>query len=159
MKQFSWPLQKLLDVTLDREQVLKLELAKMAAEISRLTTEAQCRRVEINRRIAELQARALVQRLERREMVMRWSLAQEAAIEKLLKDVRAIEERRGQTMDQYMALRTKRQGLERLREQSQARWRRQVHRHDQVRTDEAAQVAHLRRQLQVARRTTDEVTL
>ncbi len=73
MKRFSWPLQRLLDLALQKEQVLEGQLARLAAEIAALRQEARRLREDISRRLRELSAVALAERLRRREMFAVWS--------------------------------------------------------------------------------------
>lgn len=158
MKRFSWPLQRLLDLALQREHILRGQLAKLANEIRSLRQQVRRIRQDVAERLSELARQELAQRLSRREVFLRWATLQEVEIAQRQEQVRTLQEQRVKLLEQFYRNRSTRQTFERLRDESLLRYRKEVSRAQQGRLDEAAQSAHARGMIQRRLRQPHEVT-
>ena len=157
MKRFSWPLQRLLDLAVQKEQVLQGQVLKLAQEIRSLHREVRQIRSQIADRLRDLAAQPLMERLARREVFLRWSTSRESEIAGKLGQAQALQEERKSLLEEFRRARTTRKTLERLREESLLRYKRQCLRTEQGRLDEAAQGAHARGTIQKRMRESHEV--
>ena len=147
MKRFSWPLQRLLDLAVQKEQTLQGQVLKLAREIRSLREEVRQIRSQIAERLRELAQQPLMERLARREIFLRWSVSRESEIASTLGQITALQERRKSLLEEFHRARAARKTLERLREESLLRYKKQCLRTEQGRLDEAAQGAHARRSM------------
>jgi flagellar biosynthesis chaperone FliJ len=145
MKMFSWPLQRLLDLAVQKEQILQGQVLKLAQEIRSLQREVRQIRSQIADRLRDLGLQSLAERLARREVFLRWSISREGEIADKGAQAAALREKRTSLLQEFHRARSARKTLERLREESLLRYKKQSLRTEQVRLDEAAQGAHARR--------------
>ena len=145
MKKFHWPLQRLLDVTAQRETAARAALFALAnamvvrrGEIAVLTS----RRRDV---LDELARDDVQRRMARQDFIM-------AAADALTRQARAKEielaelaTRRKTKMAELMQLRARRKLLETLRERALTQWRNEQNRQEQAQLDESASVAFVRR--------------
>ena len=145
MKRFSWPMQRLLDLTLQKEEAIRAELIRLASDLAALRHQMRQKRQAIRQRLTDLAAQSLERRLGRQEMFVRWSAAQEKEIAALRERAGVVETRRKQMLQKYAQMRSYRQMLERLRVQSLDRYRKERLRWEQKHLDEAARISHIRK--------------
>jgi flagellar export protein FliJ len=148
MKQFSWPLQRLLDLAVQKEQILQGQLLKLAGEIRSLRQEVRQIHQDVADRLAELGRQQLAQRLARREVFLRWATLRENEIALKQAQAQTLQEQRRKLLEQLHSARSARKTFERLREESLLRYKKQALRAQQGRLDEAAQSAHARGMIQ-----------
>lgn len=157
MKRFSWPLQRLLDVTAQREQALRGEIASLAAQAALVVADIRERRAQMTAMLADLGTLELQQRLARQEVLMRCAGAYEQQIDALHKRLTDLRAQRQQKMTQLLDVRSRRQTLEKLRDGAMDRWRAEYARWEQKQTDEAAAMAFARGMIQGRRVAQSEV--
>ena len=150
MKRFSWPLQRLLDLAVQKEQILQGQVLKLAREVRSLRQEVRQIRQQILDRLRELALQPLMERLARREVFLRWSTSRESEIAGKLGQIQVLQEKRRSLLEEFHRARAARKTLERLREESLLRYKKQCLRTEQGRLDEAAQGAHARRGMGVS---------
>jgi flagellar biosynthesis chaperone FliJ len=149
MKMFSWPLQRLLDLAVQKEQILQGQVLKLAQEIRSLHQEVRQIRRQIADRLRDLALQPLIERLARREVFLRWTISRESEIAAKEGQAAALREKRKSLLEEFHKARSARKTLERLREESLLRYKKQLQRTEQGRLDEAAQGAHARRNMGV----------
>lgn len=148
MKRFRWPLQRLLEVTLQRERALQVELFRLSRQIAAVHQEIFRRRAAMRVALAELAQEALARRLARQQIFMEYSAAEEVRLDRLREELKNLQERRTETMTALAKKRTSRKALERLREQAFGRHVREMTREEQKQLDESSQVAFVNKMLQ-----------
>jgi len=144
MKRFHWPLQRLLDVTYQRERSQKAEVLGLSRRIAQLRQEALVCRATVRRLVAEIAAMEFSERIRRHGEVMKRSDAQEQRIRRLERRLTELADERRAKTEALVQTRKKREALERLREEA-----RQEHLRDQLRAeqnefDESAHVGKAR---------------
>ena len=150
MKRFHWPLQRLLDVTLQRESAARAALLALAQAIAAKREAIASEQARMKALLEALAAEPFERRVVQQDTVMK-------AADRIDKHVRALEAHlatllaeRKDRMAALLALRSKRQTLENLRDEAYAKWRRQQELLEQKQLDEAASVAFARKMTSVS---------
>jgi flagellar biosynthesis chaperone FliJ len=148
MKRFRWPLQRLLEVTNQRELALRSQLLSLTQELARCHGRIMAAQAHLRGLLEHVGRQAdLHQRIRLQELL----LSSSQVIERQLRDWRAqlrqLQQERAQKTPQLVAAKRKRQTLERLQAQALERYRQEVGRLEQGQLDEAATVAFARRAL------------
>jgi flagellar export protein FliJ len=147
MKRFRWSLQRLLDVTVQRERALRAELVALSGRISRLREEILRRRAVLRTLLEELGRQDIERRIRNQEVFMTFSAAEERRIRRLNENLKELESQRAQKTAQLLKTRTSRKTLERLREEAYQRYVKEARRIEQKQLDESGNVAFARRLL------------
>ena len=116
MKRFVWPLERLLDVTRRREELLQAEMAKLLAEIERLRNEVSRRRGLLQRMLVDLAAQPLEKRLPGQQTFLAFATSVEREIAGLEGQIAQLQATRARTNERLQKERMQRQTLERLRQ-------------------------------------------
>jgi GAF domain-containing protein len=103
MAKFRWPLQRLLDVKIQREIAARNELFRLSRELAKLRQEIIRRRSGIRTMLEELAACEFERRLPRQESVIRSCVVDEEQIRKLEAQLRDLEVQRSKKMEQFLA--------------------------------------------------------
>ncbi|MBS3734251.1 MAG: hypothetical protein KGY99_04920 [Phycisphaerae bacterium] len=144
MKRFTWPLQRLLDVTAQRELALRAELFAFARRIAQQRQQIVHRRSVLDGMLEALGRDASAERLTRQELFMRYAETARQEIDSLNMQLESLRKQRRQKTAEFSKIRSSRKALERLREQARRRWRRDYMRFEQKVTDENANLAYAR---------------
>ncbi len=148
MKRFHWPLQRLLEVTLQREQMLRVKLFALANQIVAVHQEMFRRQACLRSTLAELTQMVFDRRLPRQQIFMAYSAAEEARGDRLKKKLKDLQERRTEMMTDFARKRSLREGLERLREEALKRYAREIAKQERKQLDESFQVAFVHKMLE-----------
>lgn len=145
MKRFRWPLQRVLEVTVQREKAVRSELFDLARQVVMARQEVVSRRAVIRGLLSDLGRLEAMQRLARQTAVMGFvDLAQKALI--ALEDrVRQLDEQRKRKTQEFIRIKQSRETLERLRSEALGRHLREMQKLEQKHLDESASVAFARR--------------
>ena len=142
MKRFVWPLQRLLEVTQQREEALRAVLAALADRIAHTRDEIQRKQQAIRSQLALLAAHPNVrERIDRLQAMRDCFDAAARRVAALAGAMGELEARRRETIDLLTRTRVSRRTLQRLREEARGRHARQQRRAEQKQLDEAAAVA------------------
>ncbi|MFW6065549.1 MAG: hypothetical protein ACOC9S_01890 [Planctomycetota bacterium] len=144
MKRFRWRLQRVLDVTVQREKALRAELFALSRRIVRLRQEIIRRRADLRSVLSDLAGRPPAERIARQEVFMGCAEAVEKEIARLDSEARALEATRSERTQTFMRLRSSRQTLERMREETYRSHMREQLKLEQKQFDESAQVSFAR---------------
>ena len=145
MKRFKWPLQRLLDVTVQREQALRQELLGLSREMARVRQEVFRRLSVLRSLLAELASQELPERIPKQQVFLKYSDAGEREIRRLRDTLKALESQRREKTNQFLSTRSSRETLERRRaEAKQLHIRRQL-KLEQSQLDEGAHVSYARK--------------
>jgi flagellar export protein FliJ len=147
MKRFKWPLQRLLDVTSQRELALRAELFALSRDIARLRQHIVTLRAVLRALLADLGRQALEQRIPQQELFMRSAVTDEKRIARLRKELDDKEKLRADKTRQFLKVKASRETLERLREEARLRHRKEMESAELKQLDESSQVSFVRRTL------------
>ena len=145
MKRFRWPLQRLLDVTVQKELALRAELFALARRMSELHQEIIRRHSLLRELLGRLGKAPLDQRIADQQIFMRTLAVEQRCIGRLESRLGELREQRQAAAEKLAGARRSRKTLERLREEARSRHRREVRKQEQKRLDETASVAFARR--------------
>ncbi len=141
MKRFKWPLQRLLDVTVLREQALRNELLGLFREMARTRQQIFRRQAVLRVALDDLAAKQLARRIAQQEVFMSCADRCEQEIRQLTRRLGALGSQRREKMEQFMRTRASVETLQRKREEA-----RRLHMSEQIkveqgRLDESAHIA------------------
>ena len=147
MSAFRWSLQRVLDVALQREELIDAELARLAAEVRACETNLRRRHKALADLAADVGRRALGQRLgDQQLMLAQWPVAQRE-LASLAEAIAAAQVKRQQVMQQRAEARRWRRRLEHLRDKALAAHRKEELAAEQKQMDDLAQSGGIRRRL------------
>lgn len=141
MKRFAWPLQRLLDIAVQREQALRGELAAMAEQIDQARRKVMQRRALLRHALDELDRLPIEQRLVQQPTFLAASGVAQRQIEGLEGRVAELKTKRQDVARKFMKVRSQRQTLEKLRQRAMDRYRADQARLEQKQSDEVAGIA------------------
>jgi Na+/phosphate symporter len=141
VKRFRWRLQRLLDVTARREQMLRWELLATAREMARVRVAIAVRQVTIRSTLARLATMTVDERLARQAAAMIGCAANEAQLTRLRSELGELEKKKAELLKKFMHERARHKTLDRLRSQALERHNREQGRLEQHQFDESAQTA------------------
>jgi len=147
MKRFTWPLQRLLGVTIQRQRALRAELFRLSRELARVRQEIVRRKATLRAMLSDLGDEEFQVRLPRQQVVLSCSAAAEKEMKKLQVQLGALEQHRKELTDQFVKVKAKRESLERLREEAYQRYLKDLSRLEQKQLDDSAQIAFARKLL------------
>jgi hypothetical protein len=145
MKRFSWRLQRVLEITAQRERLLRAEVLALAHEIARVRHEIAARRKTVQTILDDLGRKALADRLGEQTIVLACAAAEERILAGLQGRREALESERKLKTEQFMKQRTLRRSLERLRETAYDKYRQAMAAREQAEFDEVSHIAFARR--------------
>jgi flagellar biosynthesis chaperone FliJ len=144
VKRFHWPLQRLLDVTHQREQSQRAELLTISRQIAHFRQQALMRRAKVQALLAEMASVELSERLRRHRDFILCSESHERQIRQLEEQISRLTVQRSDKTRQLLKTRKSRQTLERLCEQARQEHVREQLKIEQKQFDETAHVAKTR---------------
>ena len=145
MKRFTWPLQRLLDVTAQRETAARAALFALAHAMVALRGRMA---VLVSRRrelLDGLSRDDIERRMARQDFIMASADAMTRQERTMETELTELATRRKARMAELMRHRARRQLLEKLRERALAQWRHEQNRQEQLQLDETASIAFARR--------------
>lgn len=142
MKRFKWPLQRLLDVTVQREQALRAELLALSREIAGARQEIFRRQAVLRSLLAELAQQQLPQRIPKQQVFLNCSESADRDIRRLREALKGLESRRREKSDSFLQTRARRETLERRRAEARGLHIRQQLKLEQIQFDEGAHISH-----------------
>jgi len=145
MKRFQWRLQRVLDITEQREQVVRAELFALAGAITRVRQEIIRRQVLLRTVLEELAKKGLAERLAQQILFLQQSVSAAREIDRLKGDLAGLEAQRTEKTALFMRLRGQRETLERLRAEARERHRREEDKREQAQFDETTHIAFARK--------------
>ena len=146
MKRFQWRLQRVLDITERREQVVRGELFALAGALTRVRQEIIRRQVLLRTVLEELARKGLAERIAQQILFFQQSASVTREIDRLKAELAKLEAERAEKTAVFMRLRGQRQTLERLRAEARERHRREEDKREQAQFDETAHIAFARKQ-------------
>ena len=138
MRRFQWPLQRVLDVKIQQERAMRMELVRLSQDIAAAHRDLFRRQAFLRGVLADLAGQAVQQRLpEQREFMLR-SATEEAQLDRLREELKALQDRRSEKTIALSRIRSARETLEGLREESLLEHTRAALKQDQKKLDESS---------------------
>lgn len=147
MKKFIWPLQRLLDVKKKQEDATQTELVALLEQSTAIRGRIMMQKILIRNLLRNLQNVNPEQRLEQQNMFMQHIHIEDMKIDELNKELKSIEIKRREKMEQRMSLRKFRKGLERLRDKALSEYHLHMNREEQKLLDESTHITFSRKHL------------
>ncbi len=144
MKAFRWSLQRLLEITRQKELVLQGRLFQLSQEITSVHQQILHHRLIRRAVLAELAHQELEVRFRRQHVFMQFFQNAKARIERLREKLKALQDQRGEVMEKFTRTKSSREGLEKVRENALQRHRREMDALEQKQLDESSQIAFVR---------------
>ena len=141
MKRFKWPLQTLLDVTIQRELSLRGELLELSRKVFRLRHQILRRRAAHRTTLTALAREEFLRRIARQEVFFRCSDTDQKQLRQLDEQLSEREAQRSETMQRFLKTKASRETLERRRAEARELHMREQMRLEQKQLDEGAQIA------------------
>lgn len=147
MKRFHWSLQRLLDLTVQREQAIRAELSELMTRIARTVSEIRQWRSFLQELLEDLDGEAFAARIDRQQVFFDYSPTIEKRIEALGRRRDELEAQRERKIEQFREVHSSRETLERLRAEAERRHRRDEERREQRDVDDRNNMAYARKTL------------
>ncbi len=145
MKRFDWPLQKLLDVTVQRERAMRADVAAVNARIAEARDQIDRRRELIRTLMEDLGGQSLTDRIANQQTFHRFSQACEQEIDRLWGVKGKLEKEKERLTGELLALRSERKTLETLREEAWKQYCAEAQKQQQKELDDTVNTAFARR--------------
>jgi len=145
VKRFTWRLDRVYEVTQQRQRGLRSELFMLAQQIARVHEAILYRRTRLRGLLEDMADRSLPDRMAEQAVFMQFVGVEEEAMRRLSARRADLEATRAETHRRFIQVRATCKRLERLREEAYRQYVREVAREEQKRLDESAHVAHARR--------------
>jgi hypothetical protein len=145
VKRFVWRLQRVLDITEQRESALRQELLALANQIIAVQQEILLRQAVVRGLLDDLGRRELIERMADQVVVLACAAAEERLLDRLRARQAALQAARSAKTDQFLRVRSTRRTLERLREEARLKYLREMDRQEQSQLDEAFHISFARK--------------
>lgn len=145
MKKFHWKLERVLDITAQREKALRSGLFALAQAVVRVRRAIVERRTVLRILLEEMGRRPLADRLAEQAVVMAYSAGEQRELRRLDARLAELEAERARKRERFLQTRSMRETLERMREQAREDYLRQVAKREQSEFDEQAHLAFARK--------------
>ena len=140
MKRFAWPLQRLLDVTGQKELAARAAVAEVNGQIA-LTREAIARRLRmLQDLLAQMAGQDIQARINGQSVWLACTPGKDRHLVRLQGRLAELEQAKAERMRQLAQLRQQRRTYEKLREEAQKRYSQELNRFEQAQLDESATV-------------------
>ena len=144
MKRFKWPLQRLLEVTIQQGLALRAQLFALSRKIADVHKEILHRRISLRDALREFARRPVQKRMHEQEIFMQCSDRQRLGLERLKEDLKGLRLERSTKMNEFNKTRSSQKTLERLRSEALRYHQSEAMKHEQKQLDESSQVAFAR---------------
>ena len=144
MKRFAWRLQRVLDIKTKEEQLKRNELFQIAEQLAIKRGELLMRRRILQDLVTEIQGQGSRTRWNAQEFFLRHAAADDEQMNRLRKEIAALEVRHKEKTAEVLAVRRFKEGLEKLREQAKEQYIREQEKTEQKDSDERTAIAFVR---------------
>ncbi len=144
MKRFTWPLQRLLDITAKRESALRSAVLQLSPQIARVHQQILQQRGALADQLKKLGARGIAERLAEQMLFLDFVGAARRRIEQLSRRLDELSARRGRIRKDLVKTRESRKALEDRRETARQEHIREQSRLEQKDLDENAHISFAR---------------
>ncbi len=144
MSEFQWSLDRLLDVSAQREQTLESELSRLTREVALLHDTLFRRRAQMRASLEHLSDEPLGGRLGRQQLLMDCLLAERDRMAMFKNKILELQTQTTAVGAALQAAKASREGLEKLRKKALDRHMGELSAREQKQLDEIAQSTYLR---------------
>ena len=144
MRQFKWRLQRVLDVKKIEENSRRNELMAVTERLASTQSEYLLKKRMLADEVRRISTLEPAQRLNEQQFFMRYSQAATERIKKLKEKVTHLESQQKEKIEQVLAARRFREGLEKLREKARQEYVAEQLALEQKELDEAGQNSFIR---------------
>jgi len=145
MKTFKWKLERVLQITGQREKALRSELFALAQAVVRVRRAIFERRTVLRTLLEEMGLRPFGDRLAEQTVFMACAAGEQRKLRRLENRIAELEAERARKRQRFLQTRSMRETLERMREQAREEYMRQVAKREQTEFDEGAHIAFARK--------------
>jgi len=138
MRRFKWSLQPVLDVKVQQESAMRMELVRLSRDIAAVHRNIFYRQASLREVLADLAGRDVDKRLPEQQEFMRRSAVEEAQLDRLREELKALKDRRSEMTIALSEIRSARETLEKLREEAAMEHTRAAIKQDQKKLDESS---------------------
>ncbi len=156
MKRFIWRLQPLLDLTIQREKLLRAEVYALAQDIILHRSQIAQQRAELRMKLIDLAEQDLSDRLAGQANFVKYTEAIEKKIRSLTEQLEDLKIQQKEKTEQLAQAKSSREALEEKRTEAKVQHTKAMLKHEQKQLDE---VAHLAIARQIIDATVAEHTL
>jgi len=136
VKRFVWRLQRLLDIKIKQEEVMRSELVAVTERAVAVRSQIMVRRAALRKMLAELSEKKGKQRLSEQEFFFKYAHVSDEEIKKLELKLAVLEKLRQRKIQEIMKIRRFRKGLERLRAEAKAQFLKEEEKREQKDLDD-----------------------
>ncbi len=144
MKRFQWPLQRVLELTHQKERMLQARLFNFSQQIASVHRRIFHRRAATRAVLGELAQMSPSDRLGALSTLADCLGAEKKHLDKLESQLDALRRRRKETLDQFKRVRQSREALDKLRQRAFERYLRELARREQKQNDEISRLVYMR---------------
>jgi flagellar biosynthesis chaperone FliJ len=144
MKRFAWRLQKILDIKTKEEQFKRMELFRLTEALAEKRTELLMRQRILQEAMAEITRTPLSDRLKTQELFLRHAATNDQCIRELQGQIKDMEIRQQEKIQEVLAAKRFKEGLEKLRAEAKERYIHEQEKLEQKETDDRTTIAFSR---------------
>lgn len=144
MKRFEWPLQRLLNVTIQRERAQRMELFSLSQQIAAIHQTIFRRKAVLGGALTRLGEKPDRQRMPEQQQFMLLSPVEQMRHDRLQKSLSDLQEKRSQKAAAFKKTKSSREALERLRDEALQNHTKEILKIEQKQLDETSQIAFAR---------------
>jgi flagellar export protein FliJ len=145
MNRFAWRLQRLLDLKVKQQDMLRAELMALSEQLAQLRARVMLHKAEIHGRLAELRELPADERPARQHLFLQFVQVLDDRIRRLEGAAAGLEEQREQKMKALLEIRQGQKSLEKLRERAKTLYHQQLQAAEQKETDETTSRIYARK--------------
>ena len=150
MKKFTWRLQRLFDLKVKQENVMRTELVSITEQAVALRGRIMLRKTALRQMLAKLAKKDAKKRLKEQQLVLKYIHVADKEIEELGLQLAELEKLRRDKIKQIMKIRKLRKGLEKLRANARAEFIKELEKFEQDELDDNTTITFARKILQHA---------
>lgn len=144
MKRFVWRLQKILDIKTKEEQLKRMELFRLTEAVAQKRTELLMRQRVLQEIMADITRAPSSNRLKAQEFFLRHAITNDRYIQKLRDEITDLELRQKAKIQEVLAAKRFKEGLEKLRAEAKERYVQEQERLEQRESDDRTTIAFVR---------------
>lgn len=148
MKQFTWRLQRVLDIKRKEEQIIRAELLGITEKLAQQRGELLIQKMILKSIIDDLTEEDPSRRLGRQEFFLRSSATNDKLIRKLESNINRLEIQQKEKIDEVLKVKQYKKGLEKLRVEAKNHFIREQEKADQKDSDEMTTMGFARKIIQ-----------
>ena len=148
MKKFKWRLQRLFDLKVKQENVMRTELVSITEQAVAMRGRIMLRKTSLRQMLSKLAKKDAKKRIQEQQLVLKYIHVTDKEIEELGKKLAELEKLRKDKIKQIMEIRKLRKSLEKLRANAKAEFIKELEKFEQNELDDNTSITFARKILQ-----------